>query len=247
MPPVFSFCDLDDTLFRSGRKAAADDLARAVAFTSKGLPISFQSREQAALYSWLAASSRLIVTTGRSSKWLSRITLPFNDYAICSFGGVILSPDGEPQPDWYSYIQSEVEKTRADLLALRQVCETEASRLCFDVRVKVVKDRGLDLHLSIKHNKRSQDETTSLAVLLREQLPAGWWMHLNGRNMALCPPFLGKDKAVAWFLDHLAGTYGLVLGVGDSLSDLSYMGLGHGAVIPVKPKSQIFATLSDLA
>lgn len=242
-PSVISLCDLDDSLFQSARKAGNSEGAIPVVRSSSGREIAFQTREQQALSAWLFATSRVIPTTGRSSKWVSRVDLPFADYAICSFGGIILTPEGKPEPRWYSHIENQCRLHQAEMEALAAFCRDTVQSLGFDVRVKISTDQGLPLSISLKHNKRDETETAQLAAVIKEHLPPQWWMHLNGRNMAVCPPFLGKDIAVKWFLAELAGPHDLVVSLGDSLSDLVYMTLSDFALVPVKPASQIFAAL----
>ena len=244
-PSVISLCDLDDSLFQSARKAVNSEGAIPVVRSSSGREIAFQTREQQALSAWLFATTRVIPTTGRSSKWVSRVALPFSDYAICSFGGVILTPEGQPEPRWFAHIEQQCRAYGAEMEALAAICKQEVVRLGYDVRVKISTDQGLPLSISLKHNKRDEAETAALAECIKAHMPTGWWMHLNGRNMAVCPPFLGKDIAVQWFLAEIAGAHDLVVSLGDSLSDLVYMALSDMALVPVKPQSQIFAALEN--
>ena len=236
-----AFCDLDDMLFQSRRKSDGDDLTPVV-FQSNGKPISFQTPAQRALFNMLAASTRLIPTTGRGTKWMQRVKLPFSDYAICSFGGVILDRQGTPDSGWHHLISQQVVQCNQGLTFYRDLVVAEAKRLSVDVRVNVAVDQGLELYVTVKHRHRVAEELAELAKAVRLELEHEWWMHVNGRNMTICPPFLGKEKAVAYFLSELAGPHDLVLGLGDSLSDVGFMSACDFAVSPIN--SQIFSSLS---
>lgn len=236
-----AFCDLDDMLFQSRRKSDGDDLTPVV-FQSNGKPISFQTPPQRALFNLLAASTRLIPTTGRNTKWMQRVKLPFSDYAICSFGAVIFGPDRVPEPGWHDLISDQATACHLELASYRDQVVAEASRRCIDVRVNTAVDQGLELYVTVKHRQRNAEELAQLAQAIESELQQGWWLHVNGRNMAICPPFLGKEKAVAYFLSQLAGPHDLVLGLGDSLSDVGFMSACDFAVSPVD--SQIFSSLS---
>jgi hypothetical protein len=60
--------------------------------------------------------------------------------------------------------------------------------------------------------------------------------------MALLPPFLSKAAAVAFFLERFGGEAPfLTVGVGDSLTDVGFMGMCDFAITP--SKSQIMSVL----
>ncbi|WP_051013753.1 hypothetical protein [Pararhodospirillum photometricum] len=92
--------DLDDTLFQTRRKNPG--ATRVAALDATGAPRSFQSDSQAALWAWLHEGARVIPVTGRAVSALRRVRLPLGPEAVCSFGGVILGPDGTPDPAWHA-------------------------------------------------------------------------------------------------------------------------------------------------
>ncbi|AWU95269.1 hypothetical protein [Azospirillum ramasamyi] len=233
------FVDLDDTLFQTTRKnPKATKLA---AVDKDGRPLSFQCRKQSAFLEWLAQDARVVPVTGRSVDAFKRVLLPLGDFAICSFGGVILLPNGEPHPEWHGEISSAAATAALD--ALHRRIASIAGELGIDVRHRVIHDMGLSLYLSVKHNGHDTDEMARLATSASGAIPEGWTLHLNGTNMAVLPPFLGKERAVAFFLERIVGDKDvLTVGVGDSLTDMGYMRLCDFAVAP--SKSQLFSLLS---
>ncbi len=229
---VISFCDLDDVLFFSGRKCPEGVAVTPVVFRSSGKGYCFQTPAQQALFGMLRRTTRLIPTTGRTTSWLTRIKLDFVDYKIGSFGGVILAPDGKPVESWRQAMEAGSLTHSKEMEQLRLAAIVESSTRSFDVRVKVQKDFGTALYLSIKHNRRQASEMSELASVLGERLPAGWQMHANGRNMALLPPFIGKRKAVDWVVENTTTGDALLLALGDSLSDVEFMSAADFAFYP---------------
>lgn len=136
------FVDLDDTLFHTRHKTGAHASLVAVAFTSDGAPASFMNERQRAFYDWIAHGADVVPTTGRNAAAYRRVSLPFGGWAICSFGGLVLRPDGTADPDWRARMAALVEPDT--LASLAGVVRGEG------IRVRIVEDDGLPLYLSIK-------------------------------------------------------------------------------------------------
>lgn len=234
------FVDLDDTLFQTLRKNGQASILAAI--DKEGRPLSFQSNAQAAFFDWIRKDAMLVPVTGRNVSALRRVVLPLggaSGYAICSYGGVIVGPDGEPEPGWHARIKDQCEATSSEMKHLERTFLDLARSLSVDCRFTVVADAGLPLYLSIKHNRNDGEEMKRLAQAIIK--PDGWLIHLNDSNLALLPPFLGKEKAVSFFLETILEPKTLTIGVGDSLTDLGFMGLMDFAVQPTS--SQIFKTI----
>lgn len=235
------FVDLDDTLFQTSRKNPSADMLAAV--DSEGNPLSFRCGRQAAFLDWLAKDALVVPVTGRSVDAFRRVTLGLGDHAICSFGGVILGPGQEPHPEWHGRISEAAEAIAKPMDALHGIVASVAAELGVDARHRVIHDAGLPLYLSVKHNAGLAEEMTRLATAVQPSVPEGWTLHINASNMALLPPFLGKAAAVEFFLQTFVGDGPvLTVGVGDSLTDVGFMGLCDFAIAP--SKSQIMSVLS---
>jgi hypothetical protein len=65
-------------------------------------------------------------------------------------------------------------------------------------------------------------------------LPAGWTDHRNDNNIALLPPWLGKQNAVAHVLPRLRARFpdARLIGIGDSLTDAPFMRICDFAMLP---------------
>lgn len=234
------FVDLDDTLFHSARKTGGAR-GKAVAFDRGGAPVSFMTDRQNAFFRWLARDAEVVATTGRSTAAYRRVCLPLEGYAICSHGGLILQPDGHPEPRWHGRIGTEARAHRSLLESLAATACSRAEATGVDARVRTISEDDLDLYVSIKHNRENGSELARLAPALAQDLPAGWRLCLNANNLALLPPFLGKDLAVSWFLEEIAGEGAFAIGVGDSLSDAPFMALCDYALTP--SRSQLFSSV----
>jgi hydroxymethylpyrimidine pyrophosphatase-like HAD family hydrolase len=244
---VYVFVDLDDTLFNSDRKAGPDR-QRVAAVDRQGAPLSFQSVRQARFMSQILGNGAVLVpTTGRNEAALRRVVLdvPYS-HAICSFGGLLIGPDGQPEPRWHSLISAGARRERPALEGVVADVARIAAALGADVRHSIVSDAGLGLYVSIKHNSHQQDCLAGVADELGRGLPDGWYLHLNGNNLAAMPGFLGKANAVRWYLEHLGPDATLTVGVGDSFTDLPFMALCDYAITPTA-HSQIFDALKGYA
>ncbi len=238
------FLDLDNTLFHSARKIAGDPaLHEPVAFNRDGKPISYMTAGQRAFYRWLSRDAEIVPTTGRNLAAYRRVNLPFGGHAILSHGGLIVDPNGEPDPVWLERMRNAAQTCAGTLARLREQALSAAEAHGVDVRATIVGDYGIDLYCSVKHNGDDGAALGAFAPALRALLADGWQMHLNDTNLALMPPFLSKAAAVRYFLDNLAEPPPFVLGAGDSLSDLPFMACADLAMMPTR--SQVFRTLLE--
>jgi hydroxymethylpyrimidine pyrophosphatase-like HAD family hydrolase len=237
------FVDLDDTLFCSRRKTP-DENAEPVAYRGDGVALSFMTGRQRSFFEWLSRDAVLVPTTGRNAAALGRVRLRFTAHAICSFGGLMLRPDGSPEPRWRAHIEQEARAALPQLGALLELIRIEASRAGVDVRARSVTDDGLELYLSIKHNADDAAALAALVPFVERHLPAGWRLGLNDNNLAVLPGFLGKEKAVAWYLEQLAAPHAFVLGAGDSFSDAPFLALCDYVLTPAQ--SQLFGRMLEV-
>jgi hydroxymethylpyrimidine pyrophosphatase-like HAD family hydrolase len=236
------FVDLDDTLFCSRRKTP-DAGAEPIAYRSDGVALSFMTARQSAFFEWLSRDAVIVPTTGRNAAALGRVRLRFVAHAICSFGGLLLCPDGSPEPRWRAYIEEQARAALPRLGTLLEMIRMEAARVGVDVRARSVADDGLELYLSIKHNADDAAALAALVPFIESHLPEGWRIGLNDNNLAVLPAFLGKEKAVAWYLEHLAAPHAFVLGAGDSFSDAPFLALCDYVLTPAQ--SQLFRQLLE--
>jgi hydroxymethylpyrimidine pyrophosphatase-like HAD family hydrolase len=236
------FVDLDDTLFQTHLKNPGAD--RLAAVDRDGNPLSFRDRRQEAFLDWLSDDALVVPVTGRSVDAFRRVRIPRLDgMAICSFGGVILDGEGRPEPEWHRRMSEGAGGEAAMMAELLDLVATTAAADEVNVRYRVIRDAELPLYISVKHNANDFGEVARLASAITPSVPKDWIVHRNANNLALLPPFLGKAGAMAYFLERFVGDEPtLTFGVGDSLTDLAFMGLCDFAITPTN--SQIMGALS---
>lgn len=239
---IWAFSDVDDMLIATVRECpvAGSEVA---AVDDKGKICGWLTPKQRQFLSMFAGKVGIVLTTARTSKGVSQLSLPISGYwAIVSFGGVILTPEGTVEPRYRAIMGAHAKQaapTLSRLLALMQeTCQTRG----IDARCRVAQDDGMDLFLSVKHNKRDISELAQLKDVLAPELPQGWTLHFNGNFLAALPPQLNKESAVRWFIDNIAGADALAIGMGDSLTDLSFMGLCDIAIMPTRSQSFSYLT-----
>jgi hypothetical protein len=176
---------------------------------------------------------------------LSNLNLPVSGgYAIVSFGGVILTPDGKPVPSWHKHMEGAAALYASLLEAGCEKIKDAARARNIDVRVRVVIDAGLPLYVSVKHNQRNLAELSiikDVAEAFISPLAPSLDVHCNGNFLALLPRFLRKEYAVKWFMENLATPGALTIGLGDSVSDLPFMSLCDYLLMP--GASQVFTSI----
>lgn len=232
--PIVALVDLDNTLFQVGDKCPRGGILHPAAFARDGTVLSFATEKQSRLLTWLARDAVIVPVTGRNTDALRRVALVWPGYAITSFGGMVLTPELEPEPGWYARIEGPSLAYRVALEEAREVLVHAACRMGIDVRVSIVHDQGLPFYLSVKHNQGDRSALARLASSLAHlpAWPAAWTRHLNENNLAYLPPHVEKAQAVRYFIEYLAPAEALTMGIGDSESDAPFMALCDYAVMP---------------
>lgn len=229
--PIF-LTDLDDFLFNLKHKCV--NAARQISTTESGQPQSFMNATQIAFFNWLFSSTRVVPVTGRSFESFSRIGLPFTSGAILAFGGIILRPDGSPDPIWLDRIKTKAAAESGRLQELKVTIDATAERLQSGLAGKIVSSLGVEQYVKVVSlaGKSNVDHCQVIADDLRQALPAGWQIHHNNSQVCAMPPFLRKELAVQYFLENIAGEFPFVIGGGDSLSDLGFINMAHYGLFP---------------
>lgn len=221
MKTIF-FTDCDDTLFRTARKI--DEVAIEeceVASTLKdGRPSGYRTPRLGFLRD-LMNSQFVIPVTARSVEVLSRCDVPQKP-SVCSNGGVIIGEDGLPDTNWQRHIRECI----GDGKKIREVYQKLVSKTDDGFRHWIVEEYGDPMYICFKHNEHEK-HLDPLVVFIEENsiLPEGWKIHKNSNNLAILPSWISKRKAVRYLIDknRQENPHRLMIGVGDSLSDLGFM------------------------
>lgn len=238
-PEVVVFLDLDNNIFQSTRRWPLHQV-EPVGYTAGGLPCSFMTGTQRAFFDWLNNTALVVPNTARDTATFARVDLPFRSYSICSFGGVILRPDGKVEEAWYAAIEPQANKAQSLLDGVHALVLEIAQKRSFDIRARLLSDHGLDLYVNIKHNQHHPGELLELAEEIKPQLPPSWTVHHNDNNLAFFPDFLGKEKAARWLLKEIIKPRqnAVIIGSGDSFTDMPLMAMADFALMPCG--SQVF-------
>lgn len=230
-PRPLILADLDDSLFQTRPKCGdwAEGDLRLMSRLADGTPSGYATPPQQALLAWLG-EGELVPVTARAREVLARVDIA-QAPAICANGGCILTADGQPDRVWHDLLTAEARRGEAPA-ALYPALTDGLDAAAF--RHWLVSEDGLDLYIVIKSNHGDVPALTALADTLRVSLPQGWRIHANGNNLAFLPPWLSKRAAVRHFLQSVRRDTPerLVIGIGDSWSDVGFLDLADMAMIP---------------
>jgi len=233
---AIALVDLDDTLFQTMGKCPPDvppDRLTPLGFTRDGAALSFATPRQMRFLEWLSETTRLVPVTARSLDALRRVRVPFAA-AICAHGGVILDDAGRVDAAWAAEVAAQAATHAPALAAHADAIAGQASRDRTPINVRVLTEDGVPLYVLAKHADADAAALNRVVDAAVPGLPSGWTDHRNGNNVALMPPYLGKQHAVARLLPSLRAAHrnAPVLGIGDSRTDAPFMALCDYAMMP---------------
>jgi hypothetical protein len=234
----FLFVDLDDTLFHSLAKCDPEGALQPIAFLKDGSANSYTNRRQRAFLDMVGEGMTLIPTTARDRDGLARVDYPFAHYRIIDFGGIILAPDGTPDPVWLARMGDDMAAALPGLRRAMDAIGDYARRAGVPARVRLVEDLGLPFYVNVKDPDK--DMARLDAIEGEAVLPwlAGegrdFCLHRNGNNLAVLPKRLNKARAVEYLQARLRDEHGEIMtfGMGDSRSDARFMAACDYAIIP---------------
>lgn len=235
--PGVAFVDLDDTLFSSLRRQPAEECLVPAARLADGSIACRANPAQRGLHTLLAAVAVVIPVTARNVAAFRRVMLPFSGPAICSHGATILDADGRVDENWCSAVAPRLAVSRAALESFTDMVRGHPCNAGQAWRTWLVDDGSGPAYAVVKHPVHDEDAVRSLA----SGIVSDWLrdhprfsLHVNGNNLAVIPPGIGKAAAVAHLIARLRaeGPVGLVVGAGDSTTDLGFMDLCDVMLLP---------------
>lgn len=229
------FTDLDDTLFQTARKITEPVCESRLAAVATNGHHSYMTKSQAALAQWLQETTEMIPVTARSTEALSRCRIPFTSWKIAANGAVILDSADRVDSDWSTHIGHISNSFRHTLEALD--AETLSRNSDGRFRHWIVYEQNRPIYFCVKSNgdERWLDDLVESLVSMAGQ---DFLHHRNGNNMSFTPQSISKRAAVAFIIEKNPDIQDkIILGMGDSLTDLPFMGLAQMMLIP--PGSQI--------
>lgn len=233
---VIYLTDLDDTLFCSPRKVTGTP-GPAVTTATNGHH-SHMGPAQRDLFDLMRETGEVIPVTARSSDAFGRVHLEFGTRrAILANGAILLDETGAPDPDWFA-LTSRVGHAAAS--RMRDMMATITEEYGDAVRSWIVHESGAPVYLCTKMNEGEPEEIAAvlveIGVLLFERYGlSDFQQHVNGNNLSLTPWEISKRAACDHLLSRLGDRSDLtVIGVGDSLTDLPFMGLCDFMMTPTR-------------
>jgi len=227
------YTDLDDTLFQTSRKMSEPPCETRLAAMATNGHHSYMSLSQARMTDWFLRTTCMIPVTARSTEALSRCRIPFESWRIAANGAVILDAQGIPDPYWAAHIAAI---SRDFMVRLKSLNTVLSNRNC-DGRFRhwIVTESGWPIYFCAKSNG-AECWLEDALDLLRPVAKDDFVEHRNGNNVSLTPIGIAKRRAVL-HLDERIGGESLRFGMGDSLTDLPFMGACDMMIIP--PRSQL--------
>lgn len=235
----YALMDLDDTLFQTQRKIDAWQLPTSeqnklicATVNKQGEPLSFMTQRQASMVNWLLACTELIAVTARDTQEIKRVKLPFNSWQVLTHGAVIVTPNGDPLPDWQTQIHRQL-STRQNKLTrvidiIKQANHSYGNALKLAIHSDMFLGDELMIYLAVKHQQKDHQALANLAQRLPtliDHLAEDFYIHVNANNLAILPHCVHKRHAVQYLLtehlDHSRPSFGF----GDSLADLPFLQL----------------------
>ena len=234
----FLFVDLDDTLFQTPGKCASLEGLQPAAFLKDGSACSFTTSRQRAFLAMAEREMTLIPATARNRDAFSRVALSFHDSAIVDYGGVVLTPEREPDDFWLEQMRGEMRHALPGLVCVKQLIDRFAPTIGCDGQARIIEDFGVPFYVVIKDPQKLAER---LEVIEREVV-APWlaaegreyYIHRNGNNLAVLPRTLNKARAVDYVRTKLVALHGEIVtfGMGDSRSDARFMSRCDYAIVP---------------
>jgi hypothetical protein len=237
-----ALCDLDDTLFQTLRKMRDEthqESVRIGAYDRELQPRSFMSAEQAMMVDWLLATAELIPVTARGTEETARVAIPFTSWKVMTHGAVIARPDGTIDPEWQDIVLTALGQLHERLVSYRQLLSDRLDAEGLNAWCRMnVEYGGTPIYFVMKHRDSTRIEELYAfnQRMMAELDTTDFYIHQNGNNVAWIPHCIQKGLAVQWLLAKLRNERGAfpVMGLGDSLSDHSFMQHCHWFGMPAR-------------
>jgi hydroxymethylpyrimidine pyrophosphatase-like HAD family hydrolase len=217
--------DLDDNLFQTARKMSEKPIHIA-SRTEIGEPSGYMTATQKQLVTWLLHSADVVPITARSIEAFRRVEIPFKGLAVCSHGGVILTPDKKPDYLWQELINQMLAPYQERLKFISNQALEIGCELGHSLRGWVVEELGTVFYAVTKDNNSSESALSELlAAMMERDLIGDMYVHLNGNNLAFLPKELNKKFAAQEIIKRDKEDNGErpIIGLGDSISDIGFM------------------------
>ncbi len=235
----FLFVDLDDTLFQTPGKCIDEKDLQPAAYLKDGSVCSYSTLRQRSFFELMDREMTLIPATARNRDALSRVGLPFSSYAIIDYGGIVLTPDGMPDVEWFDLMRVDMGLALDGLKEVIDVIDRFSASVGFKGRARLIEDYATPFYIVVKDPDKQAErlariECEALASWIVSETGQNFYIHRNGNNLAVLPKTLNKARAVHHLRQRLQAEHGeiMTLGMGDSKSDARFMAACDYAIVP---------------
>ena len=226
MQPIF-LVDLDGSLFDNNNGG------KPIATNSNGEMVGFMNEVQIAYLGWLMQSALVVPCTARGWDALNLVAINFLEHRICSNGATIINPDNTVNQQWADFLKPDLERSQADLHDLEHMVTLLSEQMGYGVQVDLVSDQSdLSAFLKVEQLDKSLSVTTPLTDAVKKVSSGGWHYVISAYWIKIFPNYLTKERAVKWYLKHLAPERSFAVGMGDSFNDLGFMNLCDYMITP---------------
>lgn len=234
--------DIDDTLMQTARKCEGMAGLQEGAVSKDGGSGSFTTAKQRLLWTALQAQAHAFVpVTARSQAGLQRVrpAHPFSGGAVIDFGAGVLNADGTFDEAWTAKLQecAELQDSQHTLELLRNIVTVHWPM----AKERIAASNGVPAYLLLRPERSCDIEAISqyLKDLILADSPGQYYLHVTGRDVCVLPAHVNKGSAAQYLCEKNGWTEDLVVGLGDSLSDLAFL---KDADFMVVPRSSRIAT-----
>lgn len=232
------FIDLDDTIFQTKRKNSQGIYQATISENEDSY--SYMTKAQKAFLEIFLNSNevKIIPLTARDYNQYKKVELSKHnkiDSASVFFSGMIIDK-GEIDLKWSSHIEESYKNLETSMeemfeLMKKYTDESKFKLYMLDKYYPVIKNRD-------KNSYTYMEENTILANQLKEIMTEEYFMHFNSNNISILPNFLNKINALNYFVEKYNPD--LVLGAGDSITDLDFINKCHFKIIPANSQLDKF-------
>ncbi len=228
---IYLFTDLDDSLLQSsGKCPISKEHCKPVSIKENNEVQGYSTPAQQQLLDMLSNNGVVIPVTGRTSNAFERVQLEFKSYKALSHGGIVLAPNGAIDPDWKSYLDSETHKYQSQFSLLIDLVDSLIEELGIKPTNYGIKEQyGYPCYFNFKVDSKDTSKVKIVYKKMSEFVKSNdayteFTIHSNDRTFDILPPYTSKAKAVDFIYKKLEiSDKDLVLGLGDSISDLPFM------------------------
>ena len=229
MNNIIFFSDIDDTLIYSKRKIDFTKDIVIGAYDKNNQPYSYFYKETKLLIDLLINAGIIFIpNTARNLESYKR-TVFYKDnkirYAILNFGATILV-DNKIDKEWNNHIINLYKD-----IDLNHILDDIQQYFSFNIDIKIVDNYYISIHNRyFKGEKNIYLQIHAIVKKFIKHKPFD--IYINTDSVAIFPNFIGKEKATQFLISKLNPN--LIIGAGDSKSDINFINLSDLAIFPTK-------------